>query len=329
MHFTSRLRTFFSLTIILVFFLTACGAAATPAPEQSTGASEKLTGSITISGAFALYPMMQRWVEEFNKVNPDVIFDVSAGGAGKGMSDALAGAVEIGMVSRAITPEEEEKGAFWVPVVKDAVFPMVSAQNPVIDDLLKKGLTKEKFIGIFITGEITTWGQAVDRADITDEIHVYTRSDACGAAEVWAAYLGGKKQDNLLGIGISSDPGLLDAVIKDPFGIGYNNLNYAFDSATGKPVAGSTAVPIDANSSQQAETDELLDTKAKAVEAVASGKYPAPPARPLNLVTKGKPTGITQAFLEWILADGQKFVGEAGYVELTKDQIDTANQKIR
>ena len=87
-------------------------------------------------------------------------------------------------------------------------------------------------IGIFITGEITTWGQVVGRPEVTDPIHVFTRSDACGAADTWAEYLG-KAQEDLLGIAVYGDPGLLDAVIKDPLGIGFNNLNYAFDMETG------------------------------------------------------------------------------------------------
>ncbi len=331
----SRFHAFLSLIAILVILLSACGTTATPTtkpPLDATALAEpeqvELKGSIAISGAFALYPMMQRWVEEFQKANPEVTFDVSAGGAGKGMSDTLAGAVDIGMVSRAITTAEEGKGAFWVPVVKDAVFPTVNAQNPVLQDLLKQGITNEKFIGIFITGDITTWGQVVDRPEVTDEIHVYTRSDACGAAEVWALFLGNKKQEDLRGIGVSGDPGLLDAVVKDPLGIGFNNLNYAFDAATGKAVVGSLAAPIDANNNSQVDPDELLDTKAKAVEAVATGKYPSPPARPLNLVTKGKPGGVVMAFIEWILGDGQKFVGEAGYVDLAQEQLQTALQKI-
>ncbi len=81
-----------------------------------------------MSGAFALYPMMTVWAAEFSKVNPDVQFDVQGGGAGKGMTDTLSGAVDIGMISRAIKPEEEAQGAFWVAVTKDAVFPVVSAQ---------------------------------------------------------------------------------------------------------------------------------------------------------------------------------------------------------
>jgi len=70
--------------------------------------------------------MMVRWSEEFRQSYPDVQFDISAGGAGKGLADALGGVVDIGMVSRDITPEEEKRGAFWVPVTTDAVFATVA-----------------------------------------------------------------------------------------------------------------------------------------------------------------------------------------------------------
>ena len=50
---------------------------------------EKSTGQISISGAFALYPMVIRWADEYKKINPGIRFDISAGGAGKGISDAL------------------------------------------------------------------------------------------------------------------------------------------------------------------------------------------------------------------------------------------------
>jgi phosphate transport system substrate-binding protein len=285
--------------------------------------------TITISGAFALYPMMNRWAEEYQKTHPDVQFDISAGGAGKGMSDALAGAVDIGMVSRAINPEEEAKGAFWVPVTKDAVFATVNSANPALPDLLAKGLTEKVLEGIFVTGEIKTWGQAIGKPELTDQIHVYTRSDACGAGETWAKYLGNKKQEDLLGVAVFGDPGELEAVAKDPLGIGYNNLNYAYDATSAKPVAGTVTLPIDTNEDGQAGADELLETKGEAVEMVATGKYPSPPARDLNLVTKGKPNGVTLDFITWILTDGQQYVNEAGYVQLTQEQLEAALQKLK
>jgi len=323
MKTTLRLFYFVTLLSLLAFPLAACGG--TP----QVGTSGELEGTVAISGAFALYPMMTRWGEEFQKENPKVQFDISAGGAGKGMADALSNAVDIGMVSRDITPEEEGKGAFWVAVVKDAVFPTINAKNPVLQDLLKKGATQETLVGIFITGEVKTWGQVVGRPEVTDEIHVFTRSDACGAAEVWAKYLGGKKQEDLLGVAVFGDPGLLDAVVKDPLGIGYNNLNYAYDMKSGQPVAGAAILPIDKNGDGQADADELIETKGEAVQAVASGKYPSPPARALNLVTNGKPSGVVKAFIEWILTKGQQYVGEAGYIQLTQEQLDASQQKLK
>ena len=320
-----------SALVLFSLLISACGGAA-PAPAVAAPAAAqpaKLTGTIAASGAFALYPMMTRWAEEFQKINPDVQFDVSGGGAGKGMTDALSGAVDIGMVSRAVKPEEEAKGAYAVGVVKDAVFPVVSSKNPVIADILANGIKKEVFAKIFLTGEIKTWGEVVGKPEITDEIHVYTRSDAAGAADVWAQYMGGKAQADIKGVGVNADPGLLDAVIKDPLGIGYNNLGYAFDLSTGKLPAGAIAVPVDANGNGKADADEVIDTLVKATDAVASGKYPSPPARVLNFVTKGKPSALVQAFIQWVLTDGQKFIPEAGFVQLTPDKLAESLDRVK
>jgi phosphate transport system substrate-binding protein len=315
---------FVLVSALIVPLLAACGGQ--PAAPAADG---ELRGTITASGAFALYPMMVTWGEEYQKLHPGVQFDISAGGAGKGMTDALGGQVDIGMVSREIKPEEEQKGAYWVSVVKDAVFPAVNEKNPVLNDLLSKGVSREQFIDIFITGKIKTWGELVGQPEITDEIHVYTRSDAAGAPETWAKYLGNKKQEDLLGIGVFGDPGIAEAVAKDPLGIGYNNLGYAYDAASGKPVTGLVVLPVDANNSGQAEADEVLDTKAKAMAAVASGKYPSPPARALNIVTKGKPSGLLQDFILWTLTDGQQYVDGAGYIPLTPQVLNEGLQKIK
>lgn len=310
------------LLVILALLTSACGQSG--ASAQSEG---NLKGTITISGAWALYPMMVRWGEEFQKLHPDVKFDISAGGAGKGMADALAGAVDIGMVSREVYPEEVEKGAFWVSVTKDAVFCTVNEQNPVSEDLRQQGISRESLIGIFVTGEITTWGQVVGRPGVTDPIHVFTRSDACGAAATWAAYLG-KNQEDLLGVGVYGDPGVLEAVIRDTLGIGFNNLNYVFDFETGEPVTGARVMPLDLDGNGQVDPDEAYDTKVQAINAVAEGHYPSPPARDLNLVTKGKPNGLPMIFIRWILTDGQAYVSEVGYIPLTQEQLNTELKKL-
>jgi phosphate transport system substrate-binding protein len=323
--------TFVSILVTISLFLSACGSAEQPAASAPAGAPavDQLKGTIGVSGAFALYPMMTVWAEEFQKIHPGVQFDVQGGGAGKGMTDALAGAVDIGMVSRAIKDEEASQGAYWVSVTKDAVFPIISANNPLLADILAKGISQETFNKIFITGEIKTWGEVVGKPDVKDEINVYTRSDSAGAAEMWAKFAGGKVQDDIKGIGVNGEPALVDTVIKDPFGIGFSNLNSVFDLGTGEIVAGAAVAPIDVDKNGQAGADELFKNKDAAVKAVSSGKYPSPPARFENLVTKGKPTGLVKAFIEWILTDGQQYLDQAGYVQLTPEQQAESLTKVK
>lgn len=225
------------------------------APTVAPSEGDELSGTITVSGAWALYPMMVRWGEEFHTLHPRVQFDISAGGAGKGMADALAGAVDIGMVSRDIYPQEVEQGAFWVAVVMDAVVPTVNAGNPYLAQLQARGVDRATFEGIW-TGRITSWGEVIGDPGVGDEIHVYTRSDACGAAETWAAYLGSYRQEDLLGTAVYGDPGLAAAVSQDSLGIGYNNLNFAYDAETGRPIAGLQIAPLDLNGNGQIDADE-------------------------------------------------------------------------
>jgi phosphate transport system substrate-binding protein len=314
-----------SVIMVVSMVLTACG---TTAPANNSSA-ETLSGNISVSGAFALYPMMTVWAEEFTKLHPDVQFDVQGGGAGKGMTDTIAGAVDIGMISRSIKPEEESQGIFWVSVTKDAVFPIVSAQNPYASDILAKGISQEVFAKIFVTGEIKTWGEVIGKPEVTDEIHVFTRSDSAGAAEMWAKFSGGKAQDDLKGIGINGEPAMVDTVLKDPLGIGYGNLNSVFDLTSGNVMAGVIIPPIDINKNGQADADEIYKVKDDAFSAVANGKYPSPPARFENLATKGKPTGLTLAFIQWILTDGQQYLEQAGYVKLTPEQQAESLAKIK
>ena len=155
-------------------------------------------------------------------------------------------------------------------------------------------------------------------------MQVYTRSDSCGAAETWAQYLEGKTQEDLKGVGVYGDPGLAEAVRKDAHGIGYNNLNYAYDAKTGLPLSGLRILPIDLNENGKIDPEEILDTKEKALRAVNSGLYPSPPARDLYLVAKESFRGPARDFVRWILTDGQKYVHEMGYIPLTPAQIQKA-----
>jgi phosphate transport system substrate-binding protein len=321
--------------LLLVGFLTAftlvtilgCGG---KKDSNTDNASGKLEGTISLSGAFALYPLANKWAEEFNKTYPDVRFNISAGGAGKGMADALAGAVDLGMISREIKDEEKAKGAWPVAVTKDAVIPTISSSNPSLAALKEKGLTKEEFRKIFITSEFKTWGQAIETS-APEKINVYSRSDASGAAATWAQYLGGKEQDELKGIGVFGDPGLADAVKKDFNGIGFNNVIYVFDINSKAKYPGIEVLPIDVNGDNKITAEEqFYGDMNQLIAAIGDGRYPSPPARELYFVSKGKPQSeAVKIFLNWVLNEGQKFVIETGYIQLPADRLKAEVEKLK
>ncbi|MDD4602671.1 MAG: PstS family phosphate ABC transporter substrate-binding protein [Bacteroidales bacterium] len=309
-----------------MILITSCN---TGGKNNANSEKDNLHGKITISGAFALYPLTVKWAEEFQKIHPNVTINVSAGGAGKGMADALSKMVDLGMYSKSVSPEEQAKGAWWIAVAKDAVLPTINANNPVLSDLKKKGLTKQKFFDVFITGKIKTWGEAVGNGSKA-EVQPFTRSDACGAADMWAKYLKGKKQEDLLGLGVNGDPGVADAVRKNKEGIGFNNLGFVYEMKTRKIYQGLDVIPIDLNENGKIDQEEsFYQTMDGVIKAINDGVYPSPPARELFLVSGGKPTNpLVVIFLKWILGDGQKFVHEAGYVTIPSEKITEELKKL-
>ena len=207
------------------------------------------------------------------------------------------------------------------------MFALVNANNPVLDDLLAQGVTPATLTKIFISGQITSWGDVIENPSIPDEIHVYTRSDICGAAATWGTFLGGTQAD-LLGSRKLGDPGMVQSVQKDALGIGYNNLIYAYGLGDVAP-EGTVILPLDLDGNGLADQDEILDTREKAARAITTERYPTPPSRVLYLVTNGQPEGITQAFLIWILTHGQAYVEPTGYIRLPGEQLEVALQKIQ
>lgn len=298
---------------------------------SSCGGGKKSGGeNLTVTGAFALYPLAIKWTEAYKAAtDSSLTFDISAGGAGKGLTDVLAGASDLGMFSRELTDAELKKDIWYVAVTKDAVLPTVSAKNPLLNRIHQKGLTQKQLSDIFLSAKSISWGDVLDTT-FDKKINVYTRSDASGAAGTWAAYLGGKQED-IKGTGIYGDPGLADAVGKDPEGIGFNNTAFVYDIKTAKKNPDIDVVPLDLNGDRNISPDEAFYANSDSIlQAISSGRYPSPPARQLYFIAKGKPTDPRIiAFLKWVLTDGQSLVKEAGYVPLDQKTLDQQLAKLQ
>jgi phosphate transport system substrate-binding protein len=298
-----------------------------------SGCTSQQKNVIKVEGAFALQPMMQVWATEYEKTHTNISIDINANGAGAGMADALKGIANIGMVSRAVNNSEITQGAFWVSVAKDAVVATMNANNPVKDKILARGVTKQQFKDIFITGNITTWGQLVGDKNNTDQIIVYTRSDACGAADTWAKFMGKFVQNDIgshVAIdrisAVNGDNALVSAVQGNRFAIGYDNTGYVYTQKLANnsviPASGVLPVPIDLNQNGTLDPNEnVYANRTMMVNAIINKVYPSPPARDENLATLHQFTGVTKEFVRWILTTGQQYVLDAGYVPLTPATI--------
>lgn len=296
--------------------------------HNTVGPDGELQGSLSLSGAFALYPLAVQWANEFMEMHPKVRVDLSAGGAGKGITDALSGVVDLGMVSRDIDPEEKRKGAVTFPVAKDAVVATMNADNPNVRAVRRHGLSVDVAKKLWLSDKPLKWSEVGGNS--SEAVTVYTRSDACGAAGTWAKWLG-RKQEDLLGTAVYGDPGEAQAVQRDINGMGFNNLGYAYDLATRRPHPDIVVVPIDTNNNGRIDPDEdFYGTLDQLARAIGDGRYPSPPARDLYLVAHGTPKDpILKAFLRYVLTKGQRLATPHGYVAMDKPRLDAALKTLK
>ncbi len=270
--------------------------------------NQTLQGNLTVSGAWAIYPTVVAWAEAFQKIHPHVRIDVSAGGSGKGAADVIAGLADIGMVSRDPDPSELKKDIEAVYILKDAVFPILSENHPGIPDLLKHGVKRSVLKEIYIAGTITRWNQVTSSGG-EKSIHIYTRSDASGAASSWANYLGAKQED-LRGIGVYGDPGLLEATRRDPLAIGYTNFSFVF-TRQGAVVPGIRLLSIDANENGLADPNEVYENQQQAMVAIERDHYPV--IRKNYLFIKKNTIPLAKEFIRFALSqEGTEIVSKVG-----------------
>lgn len=112
---------------------------------------ESASGDVTVSGSTSVEPAMQAIADAYQAENPNVTINIQSNGSGAGMEDAMSGANDIGMASRALD-DEESKALTSQPMALDGIAIIVHNDNPIED------LTVEQVQQIY-TGEITTWDE--------------------------------------------------------------------------------------------------------------------------------------------------------------------------
>ncbi|MBN2173842.1 MAG: substrate-binding domain-containing protein [Bacteroidales bacterium] len=290
--------------------------------NEQVNPSIKLEGEINIAGADALLPLVEVWVSGFQVGHENLDINVSGGGTGLGLEKLAKGEIDMAMISRELTSDEACLGLICWPVSKEGVIPIVNQDNPLIDVILEKGFERSTFKKLYSESKTWNWGEILHTSD-NDEVKVYTRSDLSGAADIWAKYLG-LQTGQLNGIGVEGDADMVQAVINEPFAIGYCNAHYAFDFTSKKPFEGLVIVPIDLNCNGRLDSfEKFYDRLCTVHRAAYLGKFPNLLCREIMLVTRGVPNDpAIISFLDWIYTKGQIISEKSGYSRMRQCVIE-------
>lgn len=253
------------LAFMAMLSLSACGdgASATGAGSAAGGAAR-----VTVVGSSTISPLMAEIAKDFEKGKPDVRVDVQAGGSSRGITDVRNGVAEIGMVSRALKPDESELG--HTLIARDGVSVIVHRDNTV------QGLAKAQLVEIY-TGRITNWSQ-VGGPDLP--ITVVSKAEGRSTLEVFSDYVGLSYKDIKAQMIIGDNQQGIQAVSTTPGAIAYVSIGTAeYEASNGAAIR---LVP--------------LDGMAPTTQAVAEGRFPM--VRELNLVYKSPMAPDVQALIE-------------------------------
>ena len=254
-----------------------------------------LAKPVTVKGSDTMVILGQRWAESYMNTTPGTVVMVTGGGSGTGIAALINGTTDICQSSRAMRQDEKLKlrdryqtMGIETPVARDGVTIYVHESNTV------PALTVAQVRDIYM-GKITNWKQ-VGGKDAT--ILLYGRENSSGTYGFFKEVV---LENHDFSDRLQALPGtsaVVNAVSKDPNGIGYGGAAYA---------KGVKEVPL--------KHDDKAPAIVPSLASVRDGSYAL--SRHLFFYTRQKPAGDVKKFVDWVLSPaGQEIVGKVGYYPL-------------
>lgn len=205
-------------------------------------------------------------------------------GSRSGIEGVASGELEIGVVSRALTPEEEAMGLVYTPLSSDG---LVIAVHPATEI---RELSTAQVCDIF-SGACTNWSE-LGGADLP--IVVLDRGDGEPARVVMQEQVFGHDMvTSPCAARLYTDAEVVSGVESTVGAVGYFSLGYGISK--------------DAKVSYPA-----LDGVVPCVQSIREGSYRI--VRPAGVVTSADPSPAVAAFLEWATSEAaESLIESSGY----------------
>ena len=327
-----------TLAVLITLATVACNSGTKPASE-SAQASNQIIGA----GSTFIYPVMTRWISDFQSNHAGVQINYQSIGSGGGIQQLKKGLVDFGASDAALDDQELREMPAVVQVPESAGPVCITYNLPDLKAPLK--LSGESLAGIYL-GNIKTWQDPKIKRDNPGiklpsyAIAVAHRSDGSGTTNIFTTYLAkvSPEWEKRVGKGISvswpaglggkGSEGVTGVVKQTPGGIGYVELTYAKENNLPvvqvrnragnwiEPTAAGTTAAIDAYSSELAK-----DVRIPIVDPPASAKdaYPISGLTFLILPKEAKSPAkgqVIKNFVEYIVMQGQDEAERLSYAKL-------------
>ena len=120
--------------------------------EGAEYTSTQPSGSLTVGGSTSVSPLMEKLIEAYAEVNPNVTIELLTTDSTTGVTGALDGTYSIGMASRELKDTETAEGATATVLAMDGIAVVVNPANSIND------LSVEQIKSIY-TGETLAWSE--------------------------------------------------------------------------------------------------------------------------------------------------------------------------
>ena len=311
-----------------------------------TACNSSSSSIVQINGAGStfVYPVMGRWIQDFQRTHPNVHTNYQSIGSGGGIQQVKSGTVDFGASDAPLSDQELAQMTTPVIQIPESAGPVCVTYN--LGELSKPlQLSGATLTGIFL-GKITSWQDPLLKQDNpgqtlpNSKIIVVHRAEGSGTTDAFTTYLAavspewakkvgkGKSVSWPLGLGAKGSEGVTGQVKNSPGSISYVELTYATQNklpvAAIKNEAGKYVLPSTASTTAAIEAfrDQLAKDPRTPIAnppATAGAAYPISTLTFLIIPKDGKDAAKRAAlkqFIQYVVGDGQQLANGLNYAPL-------------
>jgi len=283
-------------------------------------AQNAVNETIVISGTRFTYPLIEKWIAEYAKVNPTATIRLAA-------KSEIPGSVDLNIIAHQPSKEELRADKDILYAGRYGLLPVTNINNPILISIRKKGFNKKDIDKLFF--EVVNYEDETAVEKPKYRATIYARDNKACASTALANYYGHVSSEIRGKKVLGDDIFLNSAIRKDTIGITFNNLGYLFDVNSRNLKDGIALLPLDLRKETKGITTGNLD---EVISVLETTRVEAIPVEKFGFVysTQNVRKEVSD-FLRWVLADGQKFNHAEGFLLLEKqvlaEQSNQLNEK--